>query len=139
MTHSDWPHRPFLSHRATNSSNYGNHIPFLAAHSRCPGWTDPILKGNGNWDHVDRETCTSSCDWCPFCYFFSGDQALKPITTCLLWGKERSRQRSPKRLPNKMLTTSTRLESPSLLAPQPPLTDQFLGKHLFETQTGSSC
>lgn len=46
MTHSDWLYKPFLSHRATNSSAYGNHVLFLAAHSRCPGWTGPMLKGN---------------------------------------------------------------------------------------------
>lgn len=34
-------YKPFPSHRATNSQ-------FLAAHSRHPGWTEPILKGNGN-------------------------------------------------------------------------------------------
>lgn len=56
MTHSDWLYKPFLSHRATNSSAYGNHVLFLAPHSWCPGWTGPMLKGNVNW-HIWTGKC----------------------------------------------------------------------------------
>lgn len=75
---------------------------------------------------MDWEKCTSSCDRCPFCYSFSGDQALKRASSLACY-RGRSGKRILKRLPNKLLTTSARLDSLSLFAVQLPLTDYSQG------------
>lgn len=93
VPYSDWLYKPFLSLSSSPTQE-----------SRLDRFHT-----EGKWElrHVDWEMRTTS--WCPFCCSLPGDRALKHILPLACYG-ERSRQRNLKRVPNKLLTTSTRLE-----------------------------